>query len=63
MVRRMTSSADRATTACCSTSRGHLAETLGRVRLQDGSGALSLPPRSITTLFPAGAGPQVDEND
>lgn len=29
---------------------------------QDGRGVFSLPPRSITTLFPASAGPQADES-
>ena len=43
------------------TDRSHRAENLGRVRLQDGIGRMTLPPRSITTLFPSGAGPQVDE--
>jgi hypothetical protein len=43
------------------TDRSHRAESLGRVRLQDGTGRMTLPPRSITTLFPTGAGPQADE--
>jgi O-glycosyl hydrolase len=43
------------------TDRGHRAERLGRLHLQDGVGQLMLSPRSITTLFPAGAGPQVDD--
>ncbi len=37
------------------------AERLGRLSMQDGVGQVTLPPRSITTLFPAGAGPQLDE--
>src|SRR4051794_32208151 len=41
------------------TDRDHKAERLGRVRLQDGVGQLMLPARSITTLFPAGAGPAI----
>jgi hypothetical protein len=36
------------------TSRGHLDEGPGWLRLQDGAEVLTLPPRSITTLFPAG---------
>jgi hypothetical protein len=42
------------------TARGHLAEPIGRVRLTDGIGQLTLPPRSITTLFPAGAATGAD---
>jgi O-glycosyl hydrolase len=34
---------------------GHLAERMGRFKLEDGQGELILPPRSITTLVPAGA--------
>jgi O-glycosyl hydrolase len=45
------------------TERGRLAERVGRVGLQDGEGRLTLPPRSITTLFPAGAGPQLEDAD
>ena len=45
------------------TDRTRQAERLGRVRLQDGAGLVVLPPRSITTLFPSGAGPQVDDVD
>jgi O-glycosyl hydrolase len=37
------------------TDRDHNAEGLGRLRLQDGNGSLTLPPRSLTTLFPVGA--------
>jgi O-glycosyl hydrolase len=33
---------------------GQLGERLGRVRLNDGSGQLTLSPRSITTLYPSG---------
>lgn len=44
------------------TERTRKAEQVGRVRFQDGAGQLTLPPRSITTLFPAGAGPQLDES-
>jgi O-glycosyl hydrolase len=43
------------------TERGRLAERVGRVSLRDGEGRLTLPPRSITTLFPVGAGPQLDD--
>jgi hypothetical protein len=45
------------------TERNRQAEHVGRVRLQDGIAQLSLPPRSITTLFPAGAGPEPDDSD
>jgi len=45
------------------TSRGHLAEVLGRLRFQDGVGHITLPPRSITTLFPAGAAPAANQTD
>jgi hypothetical protein len=45
------------------TARGHQAERMGRLRLTDGIGRLSLPPRSITTLFPAGANPDADTAD
>jgi O-glycosyl hydrolase len=38
------------------TARGHLAERIGRLKLDHSIGDLTLPPRSITTLFPAGAG-------
>ncbi|HLZ29002.1 MAG TPA: hypothetical protein VKV73_16930 [Chloroflexota bacterium] len=44
------------------TSRGHLGEALGWVRLHAGDGSLTLPPRSITTLFPAGTAPQGDDS-
>ena len=37
------------------TDRDHNAEPLGRVRLTNGGGRLALPPRSVTTLFQAGA--------
>ena len=37
------------------TDREHKAENVGRLRLQDGSGSLFLPARSLTTLFPVGA--------
>ncbi len=43
------------------TDREHSAEPFGRVQLQGGSGSLALPPRSLTTLFPAGA--EVDPVD
>jgi O-glycosyl hydrolase len=36
------------------TDRTHHAERLGRLSLQDGIGQLTLSPRSVTTLFPAG---------
>jgi hypothetical protein len=44
------------------TSRGHNAERLGRLRLVNGSGTLDLPPRSLTTLFPAGQEPASDDD-
>jgi O-glycosyl hydrolase len=44
------------------TDRTRQAERLGRVRLQDGTGLVVLPPRSVTTLFPSGASPRVDES-
>jgi len=37
------------------TDRDHNAEGIGRLQLQDGSGSLFLPARSLTTLFPFGA--------
>ncbi len=37
------------------TDREHKADLLGRLDLQAGTGVLSLPPRSLTTLFPSGA--------
>lgn len=43
------------------TERGRFAERVGRLRLDDGEGQLTVPPRSITTLFPSGAGPQLDD--
>ena len=43
------------------TDRDHKAEPLGRVHLQDGFGQLILPPRSLTTLFPAGAAVSPDD--
>jgi hypothetical protein len=43
------------------TSRGHEAERLGRLRLANGSGTLDLPPRSLTTLFPAGLEATADD--
>jgi len=42
------------------TDRTHRAERLGRLTLRDGTGQLTLSPRSVTTLYPAGneaAGP------
>jgi hypothetical protein len=36
---------------------------VGRLTLDSGQGQLSLPARSITTLFPSGAGPQLDETN
>jgi hypothetical protein len=45
------------------TDREHKAEPLGRVQVQDGLAHLALPPRSLTTLFPAGAAVEpVDPN-
>ena len=44
------------------TERMRKAEQVGHMRLQDGVGQLTLPPRSISTLFPAGTGPQLDED-
>ncbi|HEY1298076.1 MAG TPA: hypothetical protein VGJ60_33770, partial [Chloroflexota bacterium] len=43
------------------TDRTHRGERLGRLRLQDGIGQLTLSPRSVTTLFPAG--PQATSPD
>ncbi|MBV8717735.1 MAG: hypothetical protein JO020_12625 [Chloroflexi bacterium] len=40
------------------TNRQHTADHLGRVTFSDGVAQLTLPPRSITTLYPVGAGPQ-----
>ncbi len=37
------------------TDRGYKAERLGRLQVADGSGRMSIPPRSLTTLFPSGA--------
>ena len=45
------------------TERSRQAEHVGRLRLQNGVGQLTLPPRSITTLLPAGSGPPVDDSD
>jgi O-glycosyl hydrolase len=42
------------------TERGHLGEAAGRVQFQDGVAHLQLPPRSITTLVPAGQSPLDD---
>jgi O-glycosyl hydrolase len=39
------------------TDRSHRAERLGRLQVQDGIARDVLPPRSITTLMPEGAGP------
>jgi O-glycosyl hydrolase len=44
------------------TSRQRTADHIGRVSLADGVGQLTLPPRSITTLYPVGAGPQPDDD-
>ncbi|GAC1321847.1 MAG: hypothetical protein NVSMB2_18880 [Chloroflexota bacterium] len=43
------------------TDRGHRLERTGVVRFEAGTGHVFLGPRSITTLFPAGEGPQPDE--
>jgi O-glycosyl hydrolase len=40
------------------TNRQHTADHMGRVSFADGIGQLTLPARSITTLYPVGAGPQ-----
>ena len=40
------------------TERGRLAELVGRVSFDAGVAELTVPPRSITTLLPSGAGPQ-----
>jgi O-glycosyl hydrolase len=45
------------------TDREHNAERLGRVHLQDGSGSLTLPARSLTTLFPPGAVADANQSD
>ncbi|HEX8966383.1 MAG TPA: glycosyl hydrolase [Chloroflexota bacterium] len=37
------------------TERGRTAQPVGRLRLSDNIGELTIPPRSVTTLFPAGA--------
>jgi hypothetical protein len=42
------------------TDRTRKAEPVGRVRLQDGVGQFTLPPRSVSTLFPAGTDPLPD---
>jgi O-glycosyl hydrolase len=39
------------------TDRTRRSERMGRLRMKDGTGRLSLAARSIVTLFPAGAGP------
>jgi O-glycosyl hydrolase len=39
------------------TERGHLGERMGRLRFDAGSASIVLPPRSITTLVPAGTSP------
>jgi len=44
------------------TERGRLAELVGRVSFDAGVAELTVPPRSITTLFPSGAGPQLDDD-
>jgi hypothetical protein len=43
------------------TGRRERAERLPRMQLNEGTGKLVLSPRSITTLFLSGAGPQPDE--
>ena len=45
------------------TSRGHLADRMGRLRFHDGVGQITLPPRSITTLFPAGVSVDADSTE
>ena len=45
------------------TERTRKAEQVGRVRLHDGVGQLTLPPRSLSTLVPAGAGPKLASSD
>jgi O-glycosyl hydrolase len=44
------------------TDRTRRAERLGRLNLEDSVGQLTLPPRSITTLSPAGAGALPDDS-
>jgi O-glycosyl hydrolase len=44
------------------TERGRLGELMGRVRFDDATTTLRLPPRSITSLMPAGASVLVDED-
>ncbi|HET6319905.1 MAG TPA: hypothetical protein VFG86_25890 [Chloroflexota bacterium] len=44
------------------TDGSHKAEVLGRLTLQGGEGTLSLPPRSLTTLFPPGAAASQDSD-
>jgi O-glycosyl hydrolase len=43
------------------TERGHLGEAMGRMRFEDGVARIMLPPRSITTLVPAGESPTGDD--
>jgi O-glycosyl hydrolase len=44
------------------TDRTRRAERIGRLRLDGGAGRLTLSPRSIVTLFPAGDGPLPDDD-
>lgn len=44
------------------TERGRSAERVGRVTFDAGVASLTVPPRSITTLYPSGAGPQLDDS-
>ncbi len=44
------------------TERTRKAEHVGRVSMRGGVGQLTLPPRSLTTLFPTGFGPQLDDS-
>ena len=55
------SAVDVASWSVTRTERGHLGERLGRVRVEDGSAQMLLPPRSITTLVPSGQSPIVDD--
>jgi O-glycosyl hydrolase len=50
-----------ATLVVTQTDRDRRAERIGRLRLYDGNAQITLDPRSIVTLFPAGAGPLPDD--
>jgi hypothetical protein len=52
--------ADYTTWSVTRTERGHLGERMGRVRFEDGSASILLPPRSLTSLVPSGTNPLLD---